>query len=84
MATMVYKSPARCVLHLPNRAVFPQIQLLSKFLQDTLNANQFPLLFVLPSGDELFIVANTQSMIFNWKTNTETRLPDIPNGVRVT
>lgn len=50
---------------------------------DTLNANQFPLIFVLPDGT-LFIVANTQSMIFNWRTNTETRLPDIPNGVRVT
>lgn len=23
-------------------------------------------------------------MILNWKTNTETRLPDIPNGVRIT
>ena len=54
-----------------------------KFLLDTLNANHFPIMFELPGGS-LFIAANTQAMIFNWKGNTETRLPGIPNGVRVT
>jgi hypothetical protein len=53
-----------------------------KFLADTLNANHFPIMLELPDGT-LFMVANTQVMIFNWKTNTETRLPGIPNGVRV-
>ena len=37
----------------------------------------------LPDGT-LFIAANTLAMVFNWRTNTETRLPGIPNGVRVT
>jgi hypothetical protein len=32
----------------------------------------------------LFVAANTQAMIYDWKANTERRLPDIPNGVRVT
>jgi hypothetical protein len=32
----------------------------------------------------MFIAANQQVMLFDWHTNTETRLPDIPNGVRVT
>ncbi|KAF8497704.1 glyoxal oxidase N-terminus-domain-containing protein [Gautieria morchelliformis] len=59
------------------------IQIPSQFLKDTLQANQFPLMFGLPDGN-IFIVANTQSMIFNWRTNVETRLPNIPNGVRVT
>ncbi|KAF8511439.1 glyoxal oxidase N-terminus-domain-containing protein [Gautieria morchelliformis] len=58
-------------------------QIPSQFLIDSLNANQFPLIIGLPDGT-LFIVANTLSMIFNWRTNTETRLPGIPNGVRVT
>jgi hypothetical protein len=40
-------------------------------------------MFELPDGT-LFIAANNQCMIFNWRTNVETRLPGIPNGVRVT
>jgi hypothetical protein len=52
-------------------------------LKDTLNGNHFPVIFVLPDGT-LFIAANTQAMIFNWRTNTEKRLPNLPNGVRIT
>jgi hypothetical protein len=48
-----------------------------------LNGNQFPILHLLPDGN-IFVAANQQTMIFNWKTNTETRLPNIPNGVRIT
>ncbi|KAH7099405.1 glyoxal oxidase N-terminus-domain-containing protein [Auriculariales sp. MPI-PUGE-AT-0066] len=55
----------------------------SPFLVDTLNANLFPITYLLPSG-QVFIAANTMAMIYNWQTNTETRLPNIPNGVRVT
>ncbi|GJJ12922.1 hypothetical protein Clacol_007169 [Clathrus columnatus] len=62
---------------------FNGLQITSPFLQDTLNGNHFPIMMVLPDST-LFIAANTQSMIFNWRTNVETRLPDIPNGVRVT
>ncbi|KAJ7767069.1 glyoxal oxidase N-terminus-domain-containing protein [Mycena olivaceomarginata] len=53
----------------------------SPFLASTLNANLFPFVMQLPDGN-LFVAANQRAMIFNWKTNTETPLPGIPNGVR--
>lgn len=53
------------------------------FLVDTLNSNLFPLAFLLPDGN-IFMAANRDAMIYDWKTNTERRLPGIPNGVRVT
>jgi hypothetical protein len=59
------------------------VQIPSQFLVDTLNGNHFPNVHPLPDGN-IFISANQQAMLFDWKTNTETRLPDIPNGVRVT
>ncbi|KAE9407813.1 hypothetical protein BT96DRAFT_1037614 [Gymnopus androsaceus JB14] len=63
---------------------FNGLQIPLQFLNDTLNANLFPIVKQLPD-DTLFIAANQQAMIFDWKTNTEVlRLPDIPNGVRVT
>ncbi|THV03743.1 hypothetical protein K435DRAFT_817163 [Dendrothele bispora CBS 962.96] len=55
----------------------------SQFLNDSLNANHFPILTLLPDGN-LFVAANTMAMIFDWKTNQEImRLPDIPNGVHI-
>ncbi|KAF5342875.1 hypothetical protein D9758_016091 [Tetrapyrgos nigripes] len=54
----------------------------SQFLKDTLNANHFPIMMLLPDGN-IFVAANQQAMLLNWKTNTETRLPNIPNGVRI-
>ena len=54
-----------------------------QFLKDTLNSNLFPLAFALPDG-KMFIAANNDAMIYDWKTNSERRLPSIPNGVRVT
>ncbi|KAJ7200643.1 glyoxal oxidase N-terminus-domain-containing protein [Mycena pura] len=60
---------------------FNGVQIPSPFLATTLNANQFPFVMQLPSGN-LFVAANLRAMIFDWKTNTETQLPDIPNGVR--
>lgn len=53
------------------------------FLVDTLNSNLFPIAFSLPDGT-IFMAANRDAMIYNWQTNTERRLPQIPNGVRVT
>ncbi|CDO73573.1 Copper radical oxidase [Trametes cinnabarina] len=53
------------------------------FLIDTLNSNLFPIAFSLPDGS-VFMAANRDAMIYNWQTNTERRLPRIPNGVRVT
>ncbi|KAF7363979.1 hypothetical protein MSAN_01056500 [Mycena sanguinolenta] len=54
----------------------------SQFLVDAVPVNLFPRSFVLPSG-KIFMIANNISMIYDIETNTETRLPDLPNGVRV-
>jgi hypothetical protein len=55
----------------------------SQFLTGTLNSNLFPIAFLLPDG-RVFVAANLDAMIYDWKANTEQRLPQIPNGVRVT
>ncbi|EPS96816.1 hypothetical protein FOMPIDRAFT_1129634 [Fomitopsis schrenkii] len=54
-----------------------------QFLEDTLGANLFPIAFSLPD-ETVFMAANQDAMIYDWKTNTESRLPRLPNGVRVT
>ncbi|KAI0086181.1 copper radical oxidase [Irpex rosettiformis] len=53
------------------------------FLVETLNSNLFPIAFSLPDG-RMFMAANNDAMIYDWKNNVEHRLPQIPNGVRVT
>lgn len=53
------------------------------FLKKTLNSNLFPIAFSLPDG-KIFMAANNDSMIYDWKSNIERYLPQIPNGVRVT
>jgi len=55
----------------------------SPFLQETLNSNLFPIAILLPDTS-IFVAANQGAMIYDWKTNTERRLPQIPRGVRVT
>ncbi len=40
-------------------------------------------IFALPDG-KVFMAANNRSIIYDIENNTETILPDIPNGVRVT
>ncbi|KAI0737810.1 glyoxal oxidase precursor [Daedaleopsis nitida] len=55
----------------------------SEFLKRSLPTNLFPRVFALPDG-KVFMVANNQSIIYDVEANTETILPDIPNGVRVT
>ncbi|KAH6918323.1 copper radical oxidase [Coprinopsis sp. MPI-PUGE-AT-0042] len=54
-----------------------------QFLEETLNSNLFPIAFSLPDG-RIFVAANQDAMIYDWKSNSEQRLPQIPNGVRVT
>ncbi|KAI1791060.1 glyoxal oxidase precursor [Ganoderma leucocontextum] len=54
----------------------------SPFLERSLPANLFPRLFALPDG-KVFMIANNRSVIYDVETDTETPLPDIPNGVRV-
>ncbi|KAF9554606.1 copper radical oxidase [Agrocybe pediades] len=53
------------------------------FLERSLPVNLFPRVFALPDGTALMI-ANNQTIIYDIEKNTETILPDIPNGVRVT
>ncbi|KAG6884478.1 hypothetical protein C0993_010687 [Termitomyces sp. T159_Od127] len=55
----------------------------SAFLQRTPRVNLFPRAFALPDG-KVFMIANNQTIIYDVETDTETRMPDIPNGVRVT
>ncbi|KAF7331434.1 Copper radical oxidase [Mycena kentingensis (nom. inval.)] len=55
----------------------------SEFLARSGPANLFPRIFALPDGT-VFMVAGNQSIIYDVETNTETILPEIPNGVRVT
>jgi hypothetical protein len=54
----------------------------SHFLHQALNSNLFPHTAALPNG-LIFVAANRLAMLYNWKTNTERRLPSFPNGVRV-
>ncbi|KAF8077677.1 copper radical oxidase [Lyophyllum atratum] len=53
------------------------------FLVETLNSNLFPIAFSLPDG-KIFMAANQDAIIYDWKNNQEQKLPRIPNGVRVT
>ncbi|KAG6817810.1 hypothetical protein H0H87_003218 [Tephrocybe sp. NHM501043] len=53
------------------------------FLVRTLNSNLFPIAFSLPDG-KVFMAANRDAIIYDWKKNTERKLPQIPNGIRVT
>ncbi|KAJ7039410.1 glyoxal oxidase precursor [Mycena alexandri] len=55
----------------------------SAFLARSLPVNLFPRVLALPDG-KVFMVANNQSIIYDIEANTETILPDLPNGVRVT
>ncbi|KAG9127444.1 hypothetical protein FRC07_013761 [Ceratobasidium sp. 392] len=59
------------------------LQIRSQFLKDSLPHNMFPHMMLLPSN-EVFVAANKKTMLLNWQTNTETRLPDLPNGQTVT
>ncbi|KAI8339257.1 glyoxal oxidase N-terminus-domain-containing protein [Chlamydoabsidia padenii] len=52
------------------------------FLNDTMPYNLYPFVFALPDGN-LFVFANRQSMIFDYKNNRVVKkLPDIPGMVR--
>jgi len=53
------------------------------FLVRTLNANLFPIVFALPD-DRIFMAANQDAIIYDWRKNQEQKLPRIPNECRVT
>ncbi|KAK7054626.1 hypothetical protein VNI00_003089 [Paramarasmius palmivorus] len=52
------------------------------FLHETIGSNLFPHAFSLPDG-RVFVAANQDAMIYDWRVHTELRLPRLPNGVRV-
>jgi hypothetical protein len=74
-------------LRLSSNAVSPSISSLGKGLIDyllfDLSLNTLISVLALPDGTVLMI-ANNQTIIYDIEKNTETILPDIPNGVRVT
>ncbi|KAL0574683.1 hypothetical protein V5O48_007268 [Marasmius crinis-equi] len=53
------------------------------FLEETVGSNLFAIAISLPDG-KVFVAANRDAMIYDWEKNTETRLPRLPNGVRIT
>ncbi|QRW03583.1 glyoxal oxidase [Ceratobasidium sp. AG-Ba] len=55
----------------------------SPFLVDSLPHNMFPHMMLLPDNN-IFVAANSLTMKFDWQTNTENRLPNLPNGQIVT
>ncbi len=55
----------------------------SDFLLRTAPANLFPIAFAMIDG-RLFLAANNQTIVYDSDYNYEIRLPDIPNGYRVT
>ncbi|KAF8594625.1 hypothetical protein BDV93DRAFT_458595, partial [Ceratobasidium sp. AG-I] len=58
------------------------LQIPSQFLKDTLPHNTYPHVYTLPTK-KIFVAANNQAMLLDWEKNTETRLPNFPNGQRV-
>ncbi|WWD21146.1 hypothetical protein CI109_105627 [Kwoniella shandongensis] len=53
-----------------------------QFLIDTMPVNLFPLVWLLPSGN-IFMQAEYQAIIFDYKNNIEYNVNDIPDCVRV-
>ncbi|KAJ7499036.1 glyoxal oxidase [Mycena latifolia] len=51
-----------------------------KFLFKTSGLNAYPHSFLLSSG-KMFVQANISTMIWDYESNTETELPDMPNNV---
>ena len=71
------------VEYFPPKNLSPHGTVRLQFLIDTLNSNLFPIAFLLPDG-RVFVAANRDAMIYDWRKNEEHRLPRLPNGVRVT
>ncbi|KAF9020130.1 hypothetical protein BDZ89DRAFT_1138890 [Hymenopellis radicata] len=72
-------------LHQPNINGFNGVRIPSPFLRDTgtLNGNHFLSWRTCPTGQSSSQLTPA-AMILDWKTNTETCIPGIPNGVRIT
>ncbi|KAF4613256.1 hypothetical protein D9613_010968 [Agrocybe pediades] len=61
----------------PPRSDPPQI---FNFLVRTSGLNAYALSFLMPSG-KMFVQANLSTILWDHTTNTETPLPDMPNGI---
>ncbi|KDE07914.1 hypothetical protein MVLG_01824 [Microbotryum lychnidis-dioicae p1A1 Lamole] len=70
----------------PTMEFFPSKgpQFYSKFLQDALDSNLFPLAFLLSGSGNIFVVANHVAMIYDWKHNREHRVKGVPGGIVAT
>ena len=64
--------------YFPSKNIYTPLEI----LQNTMPCNLYPLTWLLPSG-KLLIQSNLQAEIYDWKTNVEEPLPNIPNAVRV-
>jgi len=53
-----------------------------QFLSDTLPINLYALTWLLPSG-QLFMQANRKTILYDYKTQATTYLPDMPHAARV-
>ena len=53
-----------------------------QFLSDTLPVNLFPLIWLMPSG-KLFMQASRKSILYDWRAQETTNLPDMPFATRV-
>lgn len=50
------------------------------FMTTTSGLNSYAHSYLMPSGN-MFLQANLSTILWNWTTNVETPLPDMPNGV---
>lgn len=62
---------------------FNGLQIPSQFLNDTINGNHFPNLVYLPDG-RVFISANMQVMIFDWRRGSLASLTVCISGTQHT
>lgn len=53
-----------------------------QFLKDTLPVNLYPLTWLMPSG-KLFMQASRKTILYDWRAQEETDLPDMPYATRV-
>jgi hypothetical protein len=64
----------------PPRPQDPAEPTVMQFMGKTSGLNAYALMFLLPDG-QMFVQANLSTIIWDYNTNTETPLPDMPNGV---
>ncbi|KAI0317557.1 glyoxal oxidase [Amylostereum chailletii] len=61
----------------PSRGGEPQVM---NFMVKTSGLNSYALSYLMPSG-KMFVQANYSTILWDYNTNTETELPDMPNQI---